>query len=282
MPTPLVSVIMPVYNAERYLDEAVASVLGQTYGELELIMVDDASTDGSLAAARRWQERDPRVRVFANGENLGVARTRNIAMSHARGSYVAPLDNDDAAHPERLALQVAFLEAHPDHGLVGSDIEIMDEGSRTTGYRAYPRDDAAIRRSLLRQNPIANPASMFRMALFRELGGAYDEGHCPVEDYEFVVRAATRTRIANLPRRLTRYRVRGDQAKSRFLKRTLRETIRIQLKGKALGLPDSLTNRVFRLGLRLLLPLPDRAVLGLFKMIHYRKGAGATAAPGEA
>jgi glycosyltransferase involved in cell wall biosynthesis len=212
------------------------------------------------------------VRVFANPGNLGVARSRNIAMGHARGVYVAPLDNDDAALPERLELQVAFLEAHPDHGLVGSDIEIMDEESRTVGHRTYPHGDGDIRRVLLRQNPIANPASMFRMSLFRQLGGAYDEGHCPVEDYDFVVRAAQHTRLANLPRRLTRYRIRREQAKSRFLKKTLRETIAIQLQGKARGLQDSLVNRACRLGLRLLLPLPDAAILRLFKLIHYRKG----------
>jgi glycosyltransferase involved in cell wall biosynthesis len=272
MPHPLVSVIMPAYNAERYLDEAIGSILGQTHGNLELIIVDDGSTDGSLAIARRCQGQDDRIRLFANSRNLGVARSRNIAMGYARGVYVAPLDNDDAALPRRLELQVAFLEANPDHGLVGSDIEIMDEESRTVGYRTYPHEDADIRRVLLRQNPVANPASMFRMSAFRQLGNAYAEEHCPVEDYEFVTRMALDFKLANLPQRLTRYRIRKEQAKSLYLKKTLRETIGIQLKGRARGLQDSLANRACRLGLRLLLPLPDPAILWLFKTIHYRKG----------
>lgn len=271
MTQPLVSVIMPVYNAEPYLEEAVSSILSQSWSNLELIMVDDASTDGSRALAEEFARQDSRVKLLCNERNLGVARTRNIAMAHAAGVYVAPLDNDDAAHPQRLELQAAFLEAHPDHALVGSDIDIMDESSRVTGHRVYPHDDADIRRVLLRFNPMANPACMFRMETFRELGGAYAEEHCPVEDYEFVLRVARRWKLANIPRRLTRYRIRRGQAKTLYLKKTIRETLLLQRLGIRAGLPDSPRNRLHRLGLRGLLLLPSSWVMGLFTAISYRK-----------
>jgi glycosyltransferase involved in cell wall biosynthesis len=264
---------MPVHNAEPYLDEAVSSILAQTLQDLELIMVDDGSTDGSYAMAEEYAGHDPRIKLYRNPSNLGVARTRNIAMGQASGTYVASLDNDDWAHPRRLELQVAFLEANRDHGLVGSDIDIMDEGSKVTGCRIYPHDDRDIRRALLRFNPIANPAAMFPMEVFRELGGAYAEEHCPVEDYEFVLRVARRYRLANLPQRLTRYRVRRGQAKSLYLKKTIRETILLQHQARQAGLPDPAMNRLHRLGLGMLLLLPSPLVLELFKKISYRQSA---------
>lgn len=264
---PLVSVVMPVYNAERYLRESIESILAQSYSNWELILVDDGSQDGSVGIARSYAELDSRVRCYANEKNLGVARTRNRALAEARGVYVAPLDNDDVAMPTRLGEQVAFLEAHPDHALVASDLEIIDEYSRIVAARVYPHDNEAIQRCLSRMNPIANPASMFRRSVFQELGGAYDESVCPVEDYEFVIRVARRFKIANLERRLTKYRITATQAKSVYLKKTLRTTLLIQRRALAVGLADSFINKTYRVGLSVLLCFPNRFVLWLFKRV---------------
>jgi len=266
----LVSVIMPVYNAERFIRESIESVLAQSYDNWELILVDDASGDASGEIARAYAEADARIRFYANERNLGVAKTRNRALGLAAGVYVAPLDNDDVAHPTRLEEQVRFLEAHPDHALVASDLEIIDEHSRTVAARVYPHRDAEIRGCLSRMNPIANPASMFRRSAFLELGGAYDESVCPVEDYEFVIRVARRFRLANLERPLTKYRISTTQAKSVYLKKTLRTTLEIQRRALAAGLEDSLYNKIYRTGLTLLLYLPNRLVMWLFKRVAFR------------
>lgn len=265
---------MPVYNAGSYLDEAIESILAQSYANWELILVDDASHDGSAMRALAYSERDPRIRFFANPQNLGVAKTRNRALGLARGEYVAPLDNDDIAVPSRLWEQVRFLEAHPDHALVASDIEIMDEHSRTTAIRVYPHQDADIRKVLTRMNPIANPASMFRREVFDSLGGAYDESVCPVEDYEFVTRVVASYKVANLAVPLTRYRITSTQAKSVYLKKTLKITRLIQRRAIAAGCKDSLFNRLYRVGLALFVVLPDRLVMWLFKKFFFRKAGG--------
>lgn len=265
----LVSVIMPVYNAERYIRESIESVLAQTYCNWELILVNDASADGSAEIARAYAQKDARIRFYANERNLGVAKTRNRALGLARGVYVASLDNDDVALPTRIEEQVRFLQEHSDHALVASDLEIIDEHSRTVAVRLYPHRDEEIRACLLRRNPIANPASMFRRSVFLELGGAYDESVCPVEDYEFVIRVAQRFKVANLERKLTRYRITATQAKSVYLKKTLRTTLLIQRRALAAGLADSLYNKVYRSGLLALLFLPNRSVMWLFKKVSF-------------
>ena len=118
---PLVSVVVPVYRAERFLDEAIASVRAQRYSEWELLLVDDGGDDGSAAIAKAHVARDPhRVRLLShpNGENRGASASRNLAIRHARGTYVALLDADDVWLPEKLEAQVALMEANPDVGML--------------------------------------------------------------------------------------------------------------------------------------------------------------------
>ncbi len=129
MGTPLVSVIMPAYNAERYIEEAIASVLSQTVADLELIVIDDTSTDRTGQLIREFAEKDSRVRPFFNEKNMGVARTRNRGLSLCRGSYVALLDSDDYWKPQMLEKMIRRAEE------TGADIiycsyEIVDEGGR--------------------------------------------------------------------------------------------------------------------------------------------------------
>jgi glycosyltransferase involved in cell wall biosynthesis len=260
---------MPVYNAERFICEAIDSILKQTYDNWELILVNDASTDCSAVIASEYAASDLRIRFYDNPMNLGVAKTRNRAIHETRGEYIACLDNDDVALPDRIAAQVTFLRDHPDHGLVASDIEIIDENSRLVAVRTYPHRDEEIRKSMLRVNPVANPASMFRRSVFDALGGFYDESVCPVEDYDFVLRVATHYKIANLERRLTRYRISSTQAKNVYLKRTLKMTLAIQKKHLKSLTGDSLFNQIYRLGLSFLLLLPSPWILWLFKRMSY-------------
>src|SRR5258708_7569819 len=121
MNSPLISVIMPVYNAAPFVREAVESILAQTLGDFELIMIDDASTDGSPEILARFT--DPRCRLLTNANNLGAAETKNRGIAEARGEFLAFLDADDVATPQRLARQLEWLRAHPAVGLLGSRIE---------------------------------------------------------------------------------------------------------------------------------------------------------------
>ena len=145
-PPPLVSVVLPVYNAERYLRPAIESVLAQTYRHFELVLVDDGSTDASVAIGEEYVRADSRVRLLRNRCNLGIVQTRNRAFAEAdpASAYFAVFDSDDICLPDRLQMQVDFLEAHPDHALVGGHTLVIDEDggdARRATLSSDPRRD---------------------------------------------------------------------------------------------------------------------------------------------
>jgi glycosyltransferase involved in cell wall biosynthesis len=180
---------MPVYNAEPYLGEALTGVLGQTFGDFELLAIDDGSTDGSLDMLRGCD--DPRLRVVAQ-PHQGVVRTMNAALALARADLIARADADDVCLPERLERQVQFLTAHPGVALVGG---VMRSGARLF---QYPCDAARMRWLALYQSPVANTTILFRRRAALAVGG-YPEDFRLVDDYPFVSRLLARYDAANLP-----------------------------------------------------------------------------------
>ncbi|MDR7555999.1 MAG: glycosyltransferase [Armatimonadota bacterium] len=200
MSAPLVSVVVPMHNAAATIEGAVASLLQQTWRPMEIIIVDDGSSDDSVAIVERIK--NPCVRVFRQPHG-GVAKALNLGCSHAHGIYVARLDADDVAHPERLTVQVHYLERHADVGLVGSYARLETSDGRTYQFQP-PTQDHSLRRYLLWDNPFVHSSVMFRYAAYREAGG-YPEG--PNEDYRLWIRMACRWKLAVIPRVLVTYRV---------------------------------------------------------------------------
>lgn len=197
--TPLVSVIMPVYNAERYLSEAVESILSQTFPDFELIVIDDCSTDGSLAILKSFAERDARVRLLANAQNLGITPTLNRGIQAARGEFIARMDADDISLPERLEKQAAFLQANPTIGLISGNAEAIDvEGAATDEDFSLIVEPGYIKWLLHFTCPITHPAVMGRKALFKQAGG-YDPEILYAEDYDLWQRMNQFTQLSNLP-----------------------------------------------------------------------------------
>jgi glycosyltransferase involved in cell wall biosynthesis len=225
---PLVSVVMPVHNAERFLAEAIESVLAQTYRGCELVLVDDASTDGSWSLAQRYASQDARVRVFRNEPNLGVNKTRIRAFAEANPSskYFAVMDSDDVCMPDRLERQVAFLETHPEHALVGGNNLIIDERGTEIGRRLYPTTHDQIINVITRYNPIAQPTVTIRRSAL-ETVGVYDE-HVICEDYDLWLRMAARFKLANLDAFTLKYRISTTQSKRTRMRAILKSTIEIQ------------------------------------------------------
>ena len=201
---PLVSVILPVYNAGEYLRPAVDSILNQTFPDFELIIIDDCSPDDSLAVARTY-EADPRVRVLANAQNRGRSFSDNYAATFARGRYIAKMDADDVARPDRLQRQVAFLEQNPAVGLTSSFMQCF--GVSDIVYK-YPVTADEVRSFMLFNMPVANPTVMFRHRLLTEHGLRYDDTILDTfgEDYEFIARASEWVSIVNQPEILLNYR----------------------------------------------------------------------------
>lgn len=195
MPDPAVSVLMGVRDGAAWLAEAVQSVLGQTLADLELIVVDDGSTDATpvlLGAVR-----DRRL-VVERQAPAGLAVALNRALARARAPLVARLDADDVALPARLERQRAYLQAHPDVGLLGTAARVVDESDRDVAIIRPPEDDRAIRRALIRRNPFVHSSVMLRRALVAAAGG-YDASFPVAQDYDLWLRLSAVTRMANLP-----------------------------------------------------------------------------------
>jgi glycosyltransferase involved in cell wall biosynthesis len=197
---PRVSVVMAVHDGERYVGAAVDSVLRQKFRDFELIVVDDGSTDRSAEIVR--QHADPRVRLIANGRNLGLAPSLNVGLAEARGEFVARLDADDVAMPQRLAHQVVFMEAHPRVALLGSWYTEM-AGDGTAGAQCrLPTQHWDLRWHLCLYCPFAHSAMLWRRALVAEEVGQYDERLAYSMDLDLWRRIAECLQVANVPESL--------------------------------------------------------------------------------
>ncbi|HKU39157.1 MAG TPA: glycosyltransferase [Polyangiales bacterium] len=268
---PRVTVMMPVHNAQAYLREALDSILGQTYPRWELVAVDDGSRDDSAALLAEYAARDARVRVFRHDSQRGIVAARNRALheAHPASEFLAVLDADDVALPDRLAAQLEFLEAHPDHALVGGQTLIIDERSQALGIRRYPSDYAAICRVIGRYNPIAQSAVLLRRSCQQQVGD-YDPAYPRCQDYDLWLRLAARFPVANLDRPVIRYRISAAQGKVTHLRQTLQLTLRLQRRWLFHPRFFSTYNAAY-VALEHVLPaLPDAVILELFKRVRYR------------
>jgi len=191
---PEVSVLMGVRDGAAWVSRAIGSVLAQTLADLELIVVDDGSTDAT--AALLSGVRDPRL-VVERQAQAGLAVALNRALARARAPLVARLDADDLALPARLERQRAFLQAHPDVGLLGTAARVVDESDRDVEIIRPPEDDRALRRALIRRNPFVHSSVMLRRALVSSVGG-YDVSFAVAQDYDLWLRLSAITRMANL------------------------------------------------------------------------------------
>jgi glycosyltransferase involved in cell wall biosynthesis len=195
-----------MYNAARFIAEAIDSVLRQTWTDFELIVVDDGSTDASATIARERGSRDARVRVISR-PNTGVCGARNDALAASRGRYMACLDADDVATPDRLEQQVRFLDGHPGCVLVGSWVTITDPRGVPLAVEKLPTTHEEIDARLLKGDGgvVRQPTVMLRREAVVAAGG-YDPGYAASEDLDLFLRLAERGQLANLPRPLVNYR----------------------------------------------------------------------------
>ncbi len=208
---PRITVVMPVYNAERYLRAAIDSILGQTFADFELLIVDDGSDDGSTAIVSSYT--DERIRLIRNECNLGLIATLNKGLQAARGQYVARMDADDISLPTRLARQIAYLDRHREVGVVGSYFHRIDENGRilSTDRRKTKDFLVSFRIYVEAYNPFCHPAVMFRTKGIRD-GGGYNPAFPSAEDGAlwFQLNEAG-IKFATIPRVLLLYRIHGGQ-----------------------------------------------------------------------
>ena len=201
---PAVSVVLSVKNGERDLPRSLATILNQSFADFELIAINNGSTDGTGAYLDGVA--DPRIRVFHQSD-AGFAAALNRGLALARGRYIARQDHDDLADASRMEKQVAFLDAHPDHALVGTRAEIWVGDTPSGRFHDHPTEDDILRFDLLLNNPFVHSSVMMRKSALDHVGGyASDPARQPPEDYELWSRLARHYRVANLGERLTVYR----------------------------------------------------------------------------
>jgi glycosyltransferase involved in cell wall biosynthesis len=198
-----VSVLMPVHNGARFMRTAIDSILAQTFRDFELLIIDDDSSDDTVSIARGVK--DARVRCLTGHGRRGLAGSLNIGLEAAGGIYIARLDHDDVARADRLATQVAVLDARDDVALVGSQATLIDEHGRRLGVVNRPLSRIGIRWFALVDNPLIHSSVVFRADVGRALGG-YDAGLTWIEDYEFWGRMLRDHVIENVSERLIAYR----------------------------------------------------------------------------
>jgi len=228
---PLTSVVMPVFNGERFLREAIDSILSQTFRDFELIVINDGSADGTASMLDSYAGSDSRVRIY-HEEHKGQVDSYNRGCGLARGKYIALMDQDDVSMPDRLERQIGFLEKHEEVGLLGGAMEEIDDQGRRVSLWQPPLEDEPIRAAFRSFSfPVCHPAAVMRKQAFDATGG-YRAAFQPAEDYDLFYRIIERWGVANLPEVVLRKRIHSNQ----FSVRNLRQGILSLLASHALSL----------------------------------------------
>lgn len=225
---PLVSVLMPAFNAEDYISDSIESIIKQSFTDFELIILDDASTDQTYLIAKKYSEKDKRIRVLKNEINLNIAESRNKLLDVAEGKYVAWQDADDISLPDRLELQVHYLEKLKDVGMIGGFLQFIT-GNKNEGIRKYSEKDEDIRKKIFFYSPVAQPVAMIRKEAF-VLAGKYGKNLSPAEDIDMSFRIGERWKFFNIQKVLLNYRNYSGSSTYKKLKKIELITLKTRLR----------------------------------------------------
>jgi len=204
---PQTTVLMAVHNDERYIGEATASILGQSERDFEFLIIDDASTDGTIGIINGFA--DSRIRILANRERIGLTRSLNAGWREARGQYIARMDGDDVSRPTRLEKQASFLKSHPGCGLLGTGYRTIDEHGCPLDEGRIIAADLDLKKALQVTNQFAHSSAMIPRQVIAAVGG-YREVFRFAQDYDLFLRIAEKFAVALLPEILLERRLRLD------------------------------------------------------------------------
>jgi len=202
-----VTVLMPVYNGERYLIDSISSILNQTYKNFEFLIIDDGSTDLTSEIIESFN--DPRIRLVNNKKNIGLTRTLNKGIKLSRGKYIARMDADDISLPERLKKQVDFMEEYQGIGVCGTWLKTT--GSKKNNIRKSPINHEEICAYMFWDSPIWHPTAMIRKEVLTDNNLYYDESISRAQDYKLWIDISNITKLANIPEVLLLYRIHNKQ-----------------------------------------------------------------------
>lgn len=268
MKSPLISVITPAYNAEKYISETIESILQQSFKDFEFIIIDDKSTDQTRKIIEEYSKKDARIKLFSNSSNLGIAGNRNKGVKLATGKYIAWQDADDISLPTRLEKQSKYLERNPDVAICGSYLKFFD-ATGVLSVRKYASTDKELRKNIFRFSPVAQPSAMIRRKCLTEVG-EYDLRWPPAEDLDMSFRLGAKYKFANIPEILVLYREHPSSATFSKLKVMELNTIAIRKKyssgfGYSMTLFDKLYNSLQYLSIFI---VPPKMKIWLFNKLR--------------
>ena len=201
----IASILMPVYNGERYLPEAIDSVLAQSFADFEFIIVDDGSTDNSPDIIRAYK--DKRIRYIRLPQHMGISHALNHGLQYAEGELIFRMDADDFCFPQRIQCQINFMRQHPDVSICGSDTELIDEDGMVIGHRNVKEGDQRIKIVLFfGETSLAHPTVVMRKGFLKKHRVQYSESYLHAEDYELWCRCTAFCTFDNVPEALVQYR----------------------------------------------------------------------------
>ncbi len=225
---PLVSVIMPAYNSEKYISVAIESILNQSFKDFEFIIIDDGSTDKTWEIIQEYAKKDWRIVPVRNEENLNNYARRNKGIKMSKGKYVVWQDSDDISLPGRLKKQVNFMEKNPEVGICGSFMQIFTD-EKDLNIRKYSTEDEDLRKDIFKYSPIAQPTAIIRKECYEKVG-YYDDRYDATQDLDMTFRIGNEFKLANIPEVLIRYRVHPDSVTYKKLKKQIKNALRIRRK----------------------------------------------------
>lgn len=266
---PLVSVIMPVYNPGRYLVESIESILNQTFSDFELIIIDDASTDNSWKIIKSYSKKDSRIIAIKNKINLGVSLTSNIAISYARGKFLARMDADDISTPDRLQKQVNFLNKNPKTVVVGGQCTIIDENNQTIGYKKFPINEKQILDMIFWAVPIQQGYMMINRSLLPKNFVWYSPSKFSAEEIDLYFNLLKYGQFANLSDNLYFYRQISTSLSHQNPKKTFWITLKSRLNAVKNGFRPSILAIIINIiQIIVISAFPNQVIMSLWYFIR--------------
>lgn len=266
---PEISVVMPAYNAEEYVTEAIESILNQTFTDFEFIVVNDASTDKTLDIITAFAQKDKRIKIINNQKNLYIAGALNKGIEAAQGKYIARMDADDVSMPNRLQSQYDLLEQDSGIAVAGGNILLIDKNGKDIGYRTYPATNKELKARMFKHSPFAHPTTMYRRDVFNEFGG-YNPVWSPSEDIDLWFKIGSKYKFASVPEYIFKYRYFSDSSSNKKIRHV--ELITLQMRYNAmriLGYKPGLTDIIFNiLQFVTLWIIPAKVRMQMFNLIR--------------
>lgn len=268
MKSPKVSVLMPAYNAEKYLVEAIESILNQTFTDFEFIIIDDCSADKTWEIIQKYSKKDKRIIAIKNEENLKLSATLNKGIDVCKGEYIARMDADDWSYPDRLQKQYDVISRDSNIGILGGAMEVCDENLEIKNIRKYNLSDSEIRKSLFKYSPFCHPATIFKKEALLQY--KYSIELNDAEDYDLYFRIGKSYKLQNLNDIVIKYRTSDTQVSSKKSKRQQYLTLYIRLKAVLeYGYRASIVDILSSIVQLILIPIiPNKVKIVLFNLFR--------------